>query len=54
VAFTVGDHRSVLWADNGSYDVLDYRPQFGLDTALIHHLAGLVPRFRQALERAAH
>ena len=42
-----------MWADNGTYGVLDYRPPLGLDTALIHHLAGLVPRFRQAMERPA-
>ena len=40
-----------MWADNGTYGVFDYRPPLGLDTALIHHLAGLVPRFRQAMER---
>ena len=39
------------WADNGTYGILDYRPPLGLDTALIHHLASLVPRFRQAAER---
>jgi hypothetical protein len=42
-----------MWADNGTYGVLDYRPPFGLDTVLIHHLAGLVPRFRRLIERAA-
>jgi hypothetical protein len=42
-----------MWADNGTYGVLDYRPPFGLDTVLIHHLAGVVPRFRRALERTA-
>jgi len=41
-----------MWADNGTYGVFDYQPPLGLDTALIHHLAGLVPRFRQAMERA--
>ena len=41
-----------MWADNGTYGVFDYQPALGLDTALIHHLAGLVPRFRQAMERA--
>jgi hypothetical protein len=40
-----------MWADNGTFGVLDYEPPFGLDTVLIHHLAGLVPRFRRALER---
>jgi hypothetical protein len=40
-----------MWADNGTYGVLDYRPPLGLDTALIHHLASLVPRFRRALEQ---
>ena len=40
-----------MWADNGTYGILDYRPPLGLDTALIHHLASLVPRFRQAAER---
>ena len=43
-----------MWADNGTYGVLDYRPPFGLDTVLIHHLAGLVPRFRQVMEQAKH
>jgi hypothetical protein len=47
-----------MWADGGAagstYSVLDYRPPLGLDTVLIHHLAGLVPRFRRAMERAAH
>jgi hypothetical protein len=32
--------------------ILDYRPPLGLDAALIHHLASLVPRFRRAVERA--
>jgi hypothetical protein len=41
-----------MWADNGTYGVLDYRPPLGLDTALIHHLARAVPAFRQAMERA--
>jgi hypothetical protein len=41
-----------MWADNGTYGVFDYRPPLGLDTALIHHLAGVVPRFRKAMERA--
>ena len=41
-----------MWADNGTYGILDYRPPLGLDTALIHHLASLVPRFRQAAERS--
>jgi hypothetical protein len=40
-----------MWADNGTYGVLDYRPPLGLDTSLIRHLAGLVPRFRRAVER---
>jgi len=40
-----------MWADNGTYGILDYRPPLGLDTALIHHLTSLVPRFRQAVER---
>ena len=31
--------------------ILDYRHCLGLDTALIHHLASLVRRFRQAMER---
>lgn len=41
-----------MWADNGTYGVFDYRPPLGLDTALIHHLAGVVPKFRAAMERA--
>jgi hypothetical protein len=41
-----------MWADNGTYGVLDYRPPLGLDTVLIHHLARVVPAFRQAMERA--
>jgi hypothetical protein len=41
-----------MWADNGTYGVFDYRPPLGLDTALIHHLAGVVPRFRKAMEQA--
>lgn len=40
-----------MWADNGTYGVFDYRPPLGLDTALIHHLAGVVPRFRKAMEQ---
>jgi hypothetical protein len=40
-----------MWADNGTYGVFDYQPPLGLDTALIHHLAGVVPRFRAAMER---
>jgi hypothetical protein len=40
-----------MWADNGTYGVFDYRPPLGLDTVLIHHLAGVVPRFRAAMER---
>jgi hypothetical protein len=40
-----------MWADNGTYGVFDYRPTLGLDTALIHHLASVVPRFRTAMER---
>jgi hypothetical protein len=51
--WVAGGFTFCMWADNGTYGVLDYRPPLGLDTALIHHLAGLVPRFRQALERAA-
>jgi len=42
-----------MWADNGTYGVLDYRPLLGLDTALIHHLATVVPRFREVMERAS-
>ena len=42
-----------MWADNGTYGILDYRPPLGLDTALIHHLATVVPRFREAMERAS-
>jgi hypothetical protein len=41
-----------MWADNGTYGVFDYRPPLGLDTVLIHHLAGVVPRFRKAMEQA--
>jgi hypothetical protein len=41
-----------MWADNGTYGVLDYRPPLGLDTTLIRHLARVVPTFRQAMERA--
>lgn len=40
-----------MWADNGTYGVFDYEPPLGLDTALIRHLAGVVPRFRRAMER---
>lgn len=40
-----------MWADNGTYGVFDYQPPLGLDAALIHHLAGVVPRFRAAMER---
>jgi hypothetical protein len=40
-----------MWADNGTYGVFDYEPPLGLDTALIHHLAGVVPRFRRVMER---
>ena len=40
-----------MWADNGTYGVFDYRPPLGLDTALIHHLASVVPRFRKAMEQ---
>jgi len=40
-----------MWADNGTYGVFDYRPPLGLDTALIHHLASVVPRFRGAMEQ---
>jgi hypothetical protein len=49
----VGGFTFCMWADRGTYGLLDYRPQFGLDTALIAHLAALVLRFRQAMERAA-
>ena len=42
-----------MWADNGTYGVLDYRPPLGLDTALIHHLATVLPRFREVMERAS-
>jgi hypothetical protein len=38
-------------AHNGTYGVFDYQPPLGLDAALIHHLAGVVPRFRAAMER---
>ena len=31
--------------------LLELFSAFGLDTALIHHLTSLVPRFRQAVER---
>ena len=41
-----------MWADNGTYGVFDYQPPLGLDTALIHHLAGVVPRFRKVMEQA--
>jgi len=40
-----------MWADNGTYGVLDYEPPLGLDTALIHHLARALPAFRRAVER---
>ena len=40
-----------MWADNGTYGVLDYEPPLGLDTALIHHLARVLPAFRHAVER---
>jgi hypothetical protein len=30
----------------------EHRPPRGLDTALIHHLASVVPRFRKAMEQA--
>lgn len=40
-----------MWADNGTFGILTYEPPFGLDTALIRHLAAVVPTFRQALER---
>src|SRR5215471_15105091 len=29
-----------MWAGNGTCSVFDYRPQLGLATVLIHHLAG--------------
>ena len=32
-----------MWADDGTYGVLDYQPPLGLDATLIHHLAGVVP-----------
>ncbi len=41
-----------MWADNGTYGIFDYRPPLGLDTALIHHLAGVVPGFRKVMEHA--
>jgi hypothetical protein len=41
-----------MWADNGTYGVFDYRPPLGLDTALIQHLASVVPRFRKAMEQS--
>ena len=40
-----------MWADRGTYGVLDYQPPLGLDIVLIRRLAGLVPRFRRAMER---
>lgn len=40
-----------MWADDGTYGVFDYQPPLGLDTALIKHLAGVVPLFRAAMER---
>ena len=44
-----------MWADGGvgggTFGVFDYEPPLGLDTVLIHHLAGLVPQFRQAMEQ---
>jgi hypothetical protein len=48
----VGAYRLVDWADNGTYGVFDYRPPLGLDTALINHLASVMPRSRTAMERA--
>jgi hypothetical protein len=41
-----------MWADNGTYGLFLYQPPFGLDTALIRHLAAAVPVFRRAMERA--
>jgi len=36
----------------GTYDIFDYWRPRSLDTALIRHLAGVVPRFRRVMEQA--
>jgi hypothetical protein len=58
VCWEAGGFTFCMWADGGpgrgTFGILDYRPPLGPDTVLIHHLAGLVPLFRRAMERAAH
>jgi hypothetical protein len=41
-----------MWSDNGTYGILDYLPPtLEPDTALIRHVARVVPAFRRAVER---